>query len=267
MIPEKWEEPLSAYLNSYDLVIVSSGSYLAALKEFGYTGRVEKLYPYVDPQEYTKPSKDELAAVSRKLRIGPEDQVALVVARMDPMKGQDRAVKSFASIAEKHPNLKLVLVGNGSFSGSKQGVGLSKAWAWRGQLETLSSRLGLEDRVVFAGHLGQRELDAMYERSSFTILPSVKEGFGLVVVESWIHRRAPIVTERAGVAELIEDGRNALLFDPDEPGALAEQMERLLADRALARGIARRGLTTSKRCWLDAGLQAETRTIRQLVGG
>lgn len=267
MIPAKWEEPLSAYLNSYDLVIVSSGGYLASLKEFGYTGRVQKVYPYVDPGQYTRPPREEVAAVSARLGVRPTDQVALVVARMDPMKGQDRAITALGSIAARHPRLKLVLVGNGSFSGSKGGVGLSKSDAWRTYLAALVARLGLERRVVFAGHLGQRELDAMYERCAFTVLPSVKEGFGLVVVESWLHRRAPLVTVRAGISELIEDGRNGLVFDPQDPNALPSQMERIMADRDLARAIGRRGFATSRRCTLEAGIGAETAAIQQLVGG
>jgi glycosyltransferase involved in cell wall biosynthesis len=267
VIPGKWEEPLAAYLNSYDVVIVSSASYHDALKGFGYTGSIRKVYPYVDPDAYTKPTKEDVAATSRKLGLRPRDQVALVVARMDPMKGQDRAILALASLAPRHPNLKLVLVGNGSFSGSKQGVGLPKSAMWRGKLEALAARLGIEDRVVFAGHLGQRDLDAVYARSAMTILPSLNEGFGLVVVEGWIHHRPPVVSRRAGVAELVEDGTNGLLFDPDDPDTLPERMERLLNDRELARKIGRRGFVTSKRCSLETGLHAETEVIGQLVGG
>lgn len=267
MIPGKWEEPLAAYLNSYDLVIVSSATYLAALKGFGYTGRVRKVYPYVDPGDYTNPSKEAVAAASHALGLRPRDQVALVVGRMDPMKGQDRAIQALAALAPRYPRLRLVLVGNGSFSGSKHGVGLSKSAAWKARLESLAKRLGVEGRVVFAGHLAQRELDAMYARSAMTILPSVNEGFGLVVVEGWIHGRAPIVSRRAGVAELVEDGRNGLLFDPDDPNALPERIERLLNDRELARKIGRSGHATAKMCSLETGLQAEAELIRHLVGG
>ncbi len=267
MIPRTWEEPLSAYLNSYDLVIVSSTRCLEALKVFGYSGKVQKVFPYIDPEDYTHPSKEDVAASSRRLGLRPRDQVALAVARMDPMKGQDRAIQALASLAPRYPRLKLVLVGNGSFSGSKQGIGLSKSGTWRAKLEALAARLGVEDRVVFAGHLAQRDLDAMYVRSALTILPSVNEGFGLVVVEGWIHGRAPVVSTHAGVAELVEDGRNGLLFDPDDPDALAGQIARLLDDRRLARTIARRGLGTAKQCLLGAGLRTETEVIERLVRG
>ncbi len=267
MIPEKWGEPLAADLNGYDLVIASSNSCLAELKGAGYTGRVRKVYPYVDPADYTRPAKEYVEAASRNLGLRPRDQVALVVARMDPMKGQDRAIRALASLAPHYPRLKLVLVGNGSFSSSKQGIGLSKSATWRASLETLAARLDVDDRVVFAGHLAQRDLDALYVRSAMTILPSVNEGFGLVVIEGWIHGRPPVVSKRAGVAELIEDGTNGLLFDPDDPEALPRQMERLLGDREAARRMGRRGIGSAKACSLEAGLRAETEVIHELVGG
>ena len=87
-----------------------------------------------------------------------------------------------------------------------------------------------------------------------------------MVVESWLHNKAPLVTDRAGVAELIEEGRNGLLFDPDDTEALAQKMTQLLDDARLARRIGQQGHATSRRCSLDAGVKAETEVITQLVG-
>ena len=207
-----------------------------------------------------------MLTISRKLGIGEDDDVILIVARMDPMKGQDRAIRAFASIASKYPHIKLVLVGNGSFSSSGQGLGLPKSEKWRAELEDLSTRLGVRDRIIFAGHLIQRELDAMYERSEFTILPSIKEGFGLVVIESWLHRKACLVTERAGVAELINEGKNGLLVDPEATSTFGKKIRRLLDDREMARLIGQRGYRTSRLCSIGAGVKAEMGVITQLVG-
>ena len=266
MIPDKWKEVFITYFNSYDLVIVSADRYLKSLRSFGYSRKVKKIYPYVDAEEYTHPSADEIDAVCKKVGVKQDDVVMLTVARMDPMKGQDRAIAAFASIANRHPKLKLVLVGNGSFSSSKQGLGLSKADRWRAKLDEQCKRLGLSGRVVFAGHLVQAELDAMYERSAFTILPSVKEGFGLVVIESWLHRKACMVTERAGAAELVTEGSNGLLFDPDDTVGMAEKMHMLLEDTELSSRIGAAGYETSKLCSIGKGLEEETKVIKELVG-
>jgi glycosyltransferase involved in cell wall biosynthesis len=265
MIPVQWKEQLSSYFNNYDMIIVSSKNYLDSLKSFGYIGKVRKLYPFVDPRDFCQPSPEAIRETSLKLGIGEEDNIILVVARMDPMKGQDRAIRAVASIAARFPRLKLVLVGNGSFSGSKQGLGLSKSARWRAELENLSKKVGVEARIVFAGHLVQKKLDALYERSNFTVLPSVKEGFGLVAVESWIHHKACLVTERAGVTEIIQEGKNGLLVNPDDPKDFSEKMSRLLEDQELARKIAEAGYETSKLCSIDVGLETETKIISEMV--
>src|SRR5208282_6333858 len=98
------------------------------------------------------------------------DPFVLVVGRMDPMKGQDRALRAFAKLRRRLPGLRLVLVGNGSFSGSAQGLALSKSGRWRKALEELASELGISEQVVFTGHVSQTELDALYERCLFTVL-------------------------------------------------------------------------------------------------
>ena len=267
VIPEQWRALLKAYLDSYDVIVVSARKYAASLAGLDPDAKILRLYPYVDPSDYSRPSREQIAAVSERFGIAPQDEVALVVGRMDPIKGQDRAIQAFSSIAGEFLALKLVLVGNGSFSGSKSGLGLSKSAVWRTHLEEMVKIAALENRVVFAGHLLQKDLDCMYERCKFTILPSVREGFGLVAVESWLHGKPAIITQRSGIAELVRDGMNGLLYDPDDAGALASQMRALLgpgSGRLRAR-LARNGRTTSKKCFLDAAEKAEGKLLAEVT--
>jgi glycosyltransferase involved in cell wall biosynthesis len=267
VIPEQWRALLKTYLDSYDVIVVSARKYAASLAGLDPDAKILRLYPYVDPDDYSRPSRARVAAVAERFGIAPRDEVALVVGRMDPIKGQDRAIEALSAVAGDFPNLKLVLVGNGSFSGSKGGLGLSKSAVWRAHLEEMVKTTGLEHRVVFTGHLLQDDLDCMYERCNFTILPSVREGFGLVAVESWLHRKPTIVTERSGIAELIRDGMNGLLFDPDDAGALAGQMRLLLGPGSsqLRARLVRNGQTTSKKCFLDAAEKAEGKLLAEVT--
>ena len=267
VIPEEWRSLLTTYIDSYDEIVVSADRYAESLEALGTKTKIRRLYPFVDPDDYTKPEKSDVEEITARFRLPPTDQVALIVGRMDPIKGQDVAIRAFAELADDYPDLKLVIVGNGSFSGSSAGLGLSKSGKWRAHLEALVKESHLETRVVFTGHVGQRDLDALYQRSSFTIMPSVREGFGLVAVESWLHNRPAIVTVRAGIAELIRDGYNGLLFDPDDPKALTAQMRRLLDDdtgRLHAR-LVKNGRTTSKKCSIDAALKAEKAMLTEVV--
>ncbi len=265
-IPESWRPALLHHLRAYDTVIVSSDRYREALAELGHTGRVVRLYPYVDPAEYGRPPPEEVAERCQKWGVGPDEPVVLVVARMDPAKGQDRAIRAFARVAAKRPKLKLVLVGNGSFSGSTAGLGLSKSARWRTELEQLALELGIADRVIFTGHVTQAELDAWYERCAFTLLPSIREGFGLVVVESWLHGRPAIVSRAAGVAELIRPGKNGLLIDPDDVDEIARAIERLLAGRlALRRRLVDATGPAVAACTLESAMQAESALLAESV--
>jgi glycosyltransferase involved in cell wall biosynthesis len=258
-IPEAWRAQLKNYLDSYDVVIVSTDRYANSLEALHPKGKVVRMYPYIDPGDYSRPGPDEVAETATRLGLAPKDDIALVVARMDPIKGQDLAIRALATLAKEFPKLKLVLVGNGSFSSSKGGVGLSKSARWRTHLEQMVRTAGLTDRVVFTGHLGQADLDRLYERSLFTLLPSVREGFGLVTVESWVHDRPTIVTDRAGVADLVRDGVQALRFDPDDPEGLAQAMRRLLGDGSgpLRAKLVRNGRAAARKCSLEAAVEAE----------
>jgi phosphatidyl-myo-inositol dimannoside synthase len=181
------------------------------------------------------------------------------------MKGQDRAIRAVSLLVKDFPKLKMVFVGNGSFSGSGRGLGLSKSAVWRERLETMAKDLGVQENVIFAGHLNQKELDCMYERCSFTILPSVKEGFGLVVIEGWLHSRASIVTIEAGVAELVQNGKNGWLVNPNDTEELAARMASFLKDKELTRTMGEIGLSTSKQCSMEEGLKAETKALDELL--
>jgi glycosyltransferase involved in cell wall biosynthesis len=265
VIPDTWRPRMTSYLDSYDAVVVSTRGYLKALRKFGYRGHGVRMYPYVDPSEYTRPAPASAQATAVRFGIFEQDQVALVVARMDPMKGQDRALRAFAKLRSRLPDLRLVLVGNGSFSGSAQGLGLSKSGRWRASLEALAHELGVAERVVFTGHVSQEELDALYERSLFTVLPSVQEGFGLVVIESWLHGRATIVTDQAGVAELVRPGENALVYDPNDLRTLGRLMTELATDPERRAALGRAGRRSARSCTIGQAVKNETRLFQRLL--
>jgi glycosyltransferase involved in cell wall biosynthesis len=265
-IPENWRALFVNYLDNYDVVVVSCDRYRKALGELGYRGRSVRMYPYVDPHEYRRPAAKTVAATCARWGVRPDDVVVLVVARMDPAKAHDRALRAVARLLPDYPHLRLVLVGNGSFSSARGGLGLSKADRWRSHLETEAHRLGITERVIFAGHVPQEALDCFYERARFTVLPSVNEGFGLVVVESWLHHRPAVVTDRAGIAELIEDGKNGLLFDPDDLPTLVRQMRRLLDDRGeFAARLVRHASDTARACTIGSAARAESKLMAEVL--
>lgn len=266
-IPEPWRSHVAKYLDAYDVVIVSSDGYARSLRQFDPRARVVRLYPYVDPADYSKPKAEVVASTAEQYGVAADDFVVLVVGRMDPTKGQDRVVRAAAALRKEHPEIRVVLVGNGSFSGSSGGLSLSKSNRWRAELEELAKGLGVADRVVFTGHVEQGTLDALYERADCTVLSSEREGFGLVVVESWLHGTPAVVADRAGIAELVRSGRNGITFDPDHLETLEAALRRLMGPggKRLSRAIARSGRSAARRCSIEAAVKGERKLIETLV--
>lgn len=265
-LPESWHGALLRYFESYDAVVVSCRRYLRGLKGIGYGGPTHHLYPYIDPANYTTPPPSELRAFRERFGIKESDRVILTVARLDPMKAQDKGIRALRRVLRDFPDAKLLLVGNGSLSSSKGGIGMPKAELWLQYLKELASRLGVQGRVVFAGYVNEADLRSAYAISDAFVLPSIREGFGLVVVEAWLYGKPAIVSSYAGVSDLIRDGRSGLTFDPQDEGILAEKIISVLGDPELASRLGASGHRRSKACQLEAGVRREAEILARYMG-
>jgi len=267
LIPDEWMQSMDFYLNKYDAIIVSSKRYSETLRNMGYRGYIAEIYPYIDPNQYGKPSESDIEGFSSRYGLKPDDKVILIVARMDPMKGQDRAIKALKIVKKAVPEAKLVLVGNGSFSSSKNGVGLSKGERWARYLANLATELGVSDSVIMTGYVDQKDLEAAYSRAGLVMLPSIIEGFGLAVIEGWLYKKPAIVSNRAGVSDLIVNGVNGIVIDPNDIEGIASSIIKLLKDEKLSQSVGEKGYETSKKCFIESVIDEELRLIEYIVGG
>jgi glycosyltransferase involved in cell wall biosynthesis len=139
----------------------------------------------------------------------------LSVGRLSRQKGQDILLRALAVARSQLPPVLLTMVGTGSEEA---------------QLRRLSSELGLDDIVVFAGYTSD---PAVHFRSSDCfVLASRWEGFGMVLLEA-LHFGLPLLATDCefGPADLIDDPAIGELVAPDSPAALAEGMKRAATRR------------------------------------
>jgi glycosyltransferase involved in cell wall biosynthesis len=78
------------------------------------------------------------------------------------------------------------------------------------------------------------EVSAFFEACSLFVLPSRAEPFGLVLLEAAYHKKGIVCTRVGGVPEIITNGVNGVLVEPNDPSAMAAQIRALLHDPALA---------------------------------
>ena len=144
--------------------------------------------------------------------------VVTVLGRLVPHKRVEIAIRAVAALRNKIPGIELRVVGSGY---------------WLGELRDLSRDLGIADQVVFTGHVSEWEKRRILSESWVLALPSIKEGWGLVVVEAATHHTPSIAYRSAGgVADSIQEGRTGLLVD-DGQEPFTGALEALLTDEKL----------------------------------
>jgi glycosyltransferase involved in cell wall biosynthesis len=133
--------------------------------------------------------------------------VAVFAGRHIPEKRAPAAVRAIAEARHRMPELRGEILGDGPE---------------REQVLRLIEELGLRGIVEAPGFVSAEELDAALGKALCLLLPSSREGYGLVVVEA-AARGTPSVVVRApdnAATELVEDGVNGLVVDSAEPGTL-----------------------------------------------
>lgn len=253
-MPAEWKSRIVDSLDRYDAVVCSTRRYATNLVNAGLKTPLHIIPPFIDPSEYHEPSQEAVAAFRRAFGLSAEEPMVLHVGRMDPMKGQDRLVRMMPRLLEEVPNARLVLVGNGSFSSSKNGgLGLSKGQKWRQSLEALCDELGVRERVTFTGHLDDDGIQAALTACDAFVLPSTREGFGLAAVEAWRYRKPVVVSKAAGVADIFEDRVNGVIADCADPQRLAREVADILATPQLAQRLGEQGFEASHVATLPEG--------------
>ncbi len=158
------------------------------------------------------------AAMARRLGLREGDAVVGALSRLEPEKGIDVLVDAAAELAARVPSLRVVIAGSGS-----QETKLRQRIAAR----------GLGDRVSLVGFVS--EVGDFLSCLDVYVQPSRSESSPLSVVEA-MAMSLPVVASRVGgVPEQVGQRQTGLLVPPDDPKALAEAIEAILADAALRR--------------------------------
>ena len=125
-------------------------------------------------------------------------------------------------------------------------------------MESLCRELGVEGSVRFLGQVPNDTVLAEMAKHRFFVMPSVREGFGIVYLEAMANGCVTIGTEGEGIADLIASGKNGFLVPPDDPQAVVGVTEWCLQHPKAADAIAERGR-------LDARSLTWDRNARQYI--
>ena len=147
----------------------------------------------------------------------PQAPRAVFVGVLERYKAFDTLVDAWRSAAPQVPTATLHVVGDGTM---------------RERARRLVAELPAQ--VEWSPRLTAEEVAAAMDASWLVCLPSRSEGLPRVALEAACRGRAIVGGDRAGIPDVVHDGENGLLVDPDDAGALAAALVRILADRAEA---------------------------------
>ncbi len=227
--------PLTGLKNSFKKNCLKKTDFTIAVSDANRE-MLLKLYPQVknkittvhngiDLEEFRQPlihfaNQHRLMIRQKLFNAGPQDFVIISVAALHERKGLKYLLEAFAKVAEKKENAKLAIVGEGPE---------------RKNLEKLIKNLRIDNKVVLTGV--QNEIAKLLKSADLFVLPSIKEAFGLAVVEA-MDAGIPIIgSNTGGIPEIIENGKTGNLVEPRDAQGLADKILELMENPPLCQKL------------------------------
>lgn len=180
---------------------------------------------------------------------GPASEMRLAcVGRLDPpSKGQDILLEALASSAWENRPWHLTLYGEGSKGES---------------LERLTARLGLSDRVTFAGYAA---VEKIWSSNEVLVMPSRHEGLPLAMIEAMLCGRPVVATDVGGNSEILVDGVTGILVDVPTVASVRQGLERLWENRRNLQNMGRAGAERIRSLAPEDPIRVFSEKIRNLI--
>jgi glycosyltransferase involved in cell wall biosynthesis len=200
----------------------------------------------VEPASVFPAYVDLSTFVERDPQPLPVAACALFVGVLERYKNVDGLLAAWPEVARRVPAARLLIVGGGRE---------------RPLVESFVHEH--PDSASWEPRLPQARVAEALDNSTCLVLPSRSEGLPRIVIEAFCRGRAVVGARAGGIPDIVRDGQNGLLVEPGVPGALAEALVRILADRSLAERLAA-GARESATDWLQTPEQYAAR-IHDLV--
>lgn len=156
--------------------------------------------------------------------LGP-GPILLAVSALSAHKNVEILVEAMPALRQAFPDAVLVVPGNPT----QRGVGLAER----------ARVLGVSDAIVFPGWVDAADLEGLYRAAACFVLPSLREGFGMPLLEAMV-RGVPIACSNASALPEV-GGDAALYFAPDRAAEVVGAISRILGDPKFARELVERG--------------------------
>ncbi len=197
-------------------------------------------------KEYKEKSKKE---ISEKFNIEKDSFWIGSLIALVPHKAPENFIKSAKIVLEKYPRTRFILAGRGELSA---------------KLKYLARKLHIQNNFHIIGY--QTDSHRVLSALDLFVLPSKEEGLGSVLIEA-MNAKLPIVaTNAGGITDLIENEKNGLTVEKENPEKLAKAQIKLIEDENLRNALAEEGykrrINFSSQKMAEATLKIYEETIK-----
>lgn len=231
------QEDLKDYSNKADAVVCVSSLLGRRLIDSGVTVPVSTILNGFD-----------VSYVSRN--TSKKQNLVIQVGNLIPRKKTDISIRAIAELAKRTEDIRFTVVGSGQEKES---------------LEKLCEALGIADLVTFTGQLPNQEVQQKMAEATFFVMPSVREGFGIVYLEAMAAGCVVIGTEGEGIADLIINGENGFLVPADDTEAVVHVIQTCMDHPQRAALIADRGRESAQKLTWKYNVEQYQSLFQKLV--
>lgn len=235
-------------LESADCVVATSPQERDTLQELvSRRGRIEVIPCGTNTDNFRSIPKAQARA---KLGFSPSDKIVLYVGRFDPRKGIDTLVRAFATCKTRaEGNLKLIIAGGSDSQRSD--------YQERLRIEQLVRELNVAEQTLFPGLLSHDVLPFYYTAADVCVVPSHYEPFGLVAIEAMACGTPVVASNVGGLKFTVIPEETGLLVPPQDVGAFAKGVDRILSDELWARKLRKQASARVSQnfSWTGAAIQ------------
>lgn len=174
------------------------------------------LDPFLPRQSKPRKSSELL----RRYGFAETDKIILTLSRLshkERYKGYDEILMALKTLKQEHGNLRYLIVGKYDQEEKTR-------------LDRFIRQQGLQDQVVMAGFIPDRELPGHFNLADLYAMPSRKEGFGIVFIEALYYGLPVIAGNLDGSVDALAGGELGWLVNPDRPGEILAALKNILRD-------------------------------------
>lgn len=199
------------------LLVVSDGWRQRLEADFGRAA--ERVDNGVDLQRYGRVPDAHDAALAARLGLRADAPRWLLVGGIEPRKNTLRVLQAFGRLRAAHPGAQLVVAGGASLLDHRDYAARCHA-----EIAALRLAVGPGRDVVLTGTVPDADMPALFRQCTALAMPSLREGFGLVVLEALACGTPVLVSNRPPFTEYLDEtvaAGHALYVDPEDPRAIA----------------------------------------------